>query len=320
MRKRSILVAASLAISVAVGVFTWHTQSETTSNQEKREHMEPNLAFGLRENSDDVMRNAKVPIQKSTISTALMYDASRIATGVEPVFQFKDPKHGILFPQATDVEFMSDSEDGARISNIVVELKVPESPTNVNDDTAFEAYDTAMYRYVTDVIARINAAGWQRYIELSEPRLAGMDTYIFQSGYSDQKYVSQSVIAYGDPTYRLSLDQWKHLKRGGNVYWRWHADGMFLDLKYTKDYRSADLPIVLGDMLSAHIQTDEERLGVVGQNGPTGLSARRLEYQQKIPGRLEERKRAETEARAQGATILDRWTDATVAGVSVPGE
>jgi hypothetical protein len=262
-----------------------------------------------------------VPIQKSKISTALMYDASRIATGVEPVFQFKDPRHGIRFPQATDVEFMSDSEDGARISNIQVEFKVPESPTDVNDNAAFEAYDAAMHRYVTDVIARINAAGWQRYIKLYEPRLAGLDTYIFQSGYGGQMYVPLSSIAiHADPTYKLTFDQWKHLKRGGDVYWSWHADGMFLELKYMKDYRSPDLPIVLGDLLSVNIQTEEERLGIVGQTGKSGLAARRAEYQTRMPRWLEERKEAEARARAQGATILDHWKDATVAGVPVPGK
>jgi hypothetical protein len=320
MRKRVIPVAASLVITTAIGAFTWYVHSEPTGNQQGTEQMEPNLAFGLRENSDDVVRNAKVPIQKSKISTALMYDASRIATGVEPVFQFKDPRHGIRFPQATDVEFMSDSEDGARISNIQIEFKVPESPKDVSDKAAFEAYDAAMYRYVMDVIARINAAGWQRYIYLSEPRLAGLDTYIFQSRYSGQKYVSPSVIAYADPTYKLSQDQWNHLRSGRDIVWSWHVDGMFLDLKYTKDYRSPDLPIVLGDMLSANIQTDEARLGIIGQSGEAGLAARRAQYQQEIPGWLEERKKAEAKARAQGATILEQWKDATVAGVSVPGE
>ncbi|MGC2964257.1 hypothetical protein C8K18_1312 [Paraburkholderia sp. GV068] len=62
---------------------------------------------------------------------------------------------------------MSDTEEGGKIRTIHLRFKVPTSPRDVHDTAGFEAYDEAMYRYVMDVIARINAAGWKRYIPQS---------------------------------------------------------------------------------------------------------------------------------------------------------
>ncbi|NIE66069.1 hypothetical protein [Burkholderia sp. Ax-1719] len=158
------------------------------SVQQGKQSTPADLSFGLDENSDEIMHKAAVPIKKSGVSTALMYDASRFATGIEPIFQFKDERHGVLFPQATDVEFMSDSEQGARVRNIEVTLKVPASPRDINDQAALNAYDDTIYRYVMDVIARINRAGWKRFIAADTSRLVGLDTYAFDAPVSGQRY------------------------------------------------------------------------------------------------------------------------------------
>jgi hypothetical protein len=294
----------------------WSAVSAPQS-QERKEQMQPNLVFGLGDDSDQVMREAKVPIKKSHISTALMYDASRIATGVEPVFQFRDTKHGLIFPQTTDVEFMSDTEEGGKIRNIHLRFKAPISPKDVNDTAAFEAYDDAMFRYVMDVIARINAAGWKRYIDLSSPRLEGRGTYAFEpAGYDGPTFVTFPLLVYADPNYKLTLDQWKHLPRGGSVIWSWYVDGMFFELKYSKDHRSPDLPIVLGDQLDATIQSETAWMDTYGAT----YEAARAKYQSQIPKLLHERMEAEAKARAQGARILTDWKDPSIAGVAPPSE
>ena len=279
--------------------------------------IQANLSFGLGENSDEIVRNAAVPIRKSTVSTALMYDTSRITTGVEPVFALKDGRYGVLFPQATGVEFMSDSEEGARVRNIEVTFKVPVPPHDIKDQAALSAYDNAMYLYVMDVIARINRAGWKRFIAADSPRLAGLDTYAFDAPVSGQKYTAPPGIDYADPTYPLTLAQWKHLRAGGTVIWSWHVDNMFIDLQYTKDFRSADAPLVVGDQLSATIKTDETWLDVFGKDGDVTPDALRARYRSALPEMLATRRKAETMARAQGATILDHWHDAVISGVPV---
>jgi hypothetical protein len=124
LRHRIAAIAACAAIALGL-THSWSARGEATNVQQGKHVMQADLLFGLGENSDEVMRRASVPIKKSKVSTALMYDASRITTGAEPVFELKDDRYGVLFPQATDVEFMSDSEDGARVRNIEVTFKVP---------------------------------------------------------------------------------------------------------------------------------------------------------------------------------------------------
>lgn len=314
MRNRGVIVIASLIAAFAASGFGWQAISNATAQEEKTT-MQPDLAFDLGDDSDAVVRSAKVPIKRSHISTALMYDASRIATGVEPVFQLKDPKHGILFPQATDVEFMSDTEEGRKIRNIQLTFKLPVSPKDVHDTAAFEAYDEAMYRYVTGVISLINGAGWKRYIALSSPRLEGRGTYAFEPpGYGAPTYVSFPKLFYADPNYKLSFDEWKHLPRGANIVWRWYTDGRFIDLKYSRDERSPDLPVTLGDQLDAQIQTETAWLDTYGATDDTA----RAKYQSAIPKYLHAREEAESKARAQGARILTDWVDPTIAGIAPP--
>ncbi|MGH8782361.1 hypothetical protein [Paraburkholderia sp.] len=304
----------SLIIAFGACAFGWSAINNSTAQEEKAT-MQPDLVFALGDDSDEVMRSAKVPIQRSHISTALMYDASRIATGVEPVFQLKDPKHGIVFPQTTDVEFMSDTEEGRRIRNIQLTFKVPTSPKDVHDTAAFEIYDEAMYHYVMGVISLINGAGWKRYISLASPRLEGRGTYAFQpSGYGGPTYVTFPRLFYADPDYKLSFDEWKHLPRGTSVIWSWYADGNFFELKYNRDERSPDLPITLGDQLDAQIQSEAGWLDTFGAT----YDAARAKYQSVIPKYLHARAEAEAKARAQGAHILTDWVDPTIAGITPP--
>jgi hypothetical protein len=279
--------------------------------------MQADLLFGLGENSDEVMRRASVPIKKSKVSTALMYDASRITTGSAPVFELKDDRYGVLFPQATDVEFMSDSENGARVRNIEVTFKVPAPPRDIKDQAALSAYDDAMYRYVMDIIARVNRAGWKRFIAADSPRLAGLDTYSFDAPVNGQKYSPPPGIAYADPAYSLTLEQWKRLSAGGTVIWSWHVDDMFIDLKYTKDFRTASAPLAVGDQLSVTIRTDETWLDAFGKEGDVTPDALRARYRSALPEMLATRAKAEAAARAQGATILDHWKEAVISGVAV---
>jgi hypothetical protein len=317
MLKRRIATIAACAVIALGSTHTWSAKGEATNVQQGKHVMQANLSFGLGENSDEIMRKSAVPIRKSTVSTALMYDASRIATGVEPVFEFKDDRYGVLFPQATSIEFMSDSEEGARVRNIEVTFKVPGPPHDIKDQAALSAYDDAIYRYVMDVIARINRAGWKRFIAADSPRLSGLDTYVFDAPVSGQKYSPPPGIDYADPTYPLTLEQWTHLRAGGTVIWSWHVDNMFIDLQYTKDFRAADAPLVVGDQLSATIRTDETWLDAFGKDGDVTPDALRARYRSALPEMLATRRKAETMARAQGATILDHWNEAVISGVPV---
>ncbi len=314
MRRRLGFTALALLVATCAGGYGWHM---TTSSMARNgtSTMQPDVIFGIGDNGDEVARTARVPVKHSQLSTALMYDASRIATGAEPVFEFRDARHRMLLPQATDVEFMSDTEEGGRIRTIHVVFKVPVSPTDVHDTAAFDAYDRAMYGYVTGVLQVIRQAGWKRYISLSSPRLEGRRTYSFTpESYAGPTYASSPSLAQADPGYALTFEDWRHLSRGGTTLWQWYADGKFVDLKYERDERSADLPVTLGDQLDLRIQSETAWLDTFG---PT-YEAARAKYASEVPSLLRQRHAAEVKAKAAGARILDDWADPIIAGVALP--
>lgn len=314
MRRRLGLTALALLVASCAAGYGWHM---TTASMARNgtSTMQPDLIFGIGDNGDEVARTARVPVKRSQLSTALMYDASRIATGAEPVFEFRDARHRMLLPQATDVEFMSDTEEGGGIRTIHVVFKVPVSPTDVHDTAAFEAYDRAMYGYVTGVLQVIRQACWKRYIPLSSPRLEGRRTYSFTpDSYAGPTYATSPSLAQADPDYALTFEDWRHLSRGGTTLWQWYADGKFVDLKYERDERSAELPITLGDQLDLRIRSEAAWLDTFG---PT-YEAARARYASEVAALLQQRHAAEVKAQAAGARILRDWTDPIIAGVAVP--
>ncbi|WLE60538.1 hypothetical protein GIY62_07775 [Burkholderia plantarii] len=314
MRRRLRFAILALLVASCAGGYGWHMTAPSMARNGTTT-MQPDLSFGIGDNGDEVVRTARVPVKRSQLSTALMYDASRIATGVEPVFEFRDARHGMLLPQASDVEFMSDTEEGGKVRTIHVVFKVPVSPTDVHDTAAFDAYDQAMYRYVAGVLQVIRQAGWKRYIPLSSPRLEGKRTYSFTpASYAGPTYAASPSLVEADPGYALTLDDWRHLSPGGTTLWQWYADGKFVELKYERDERSADLPITLGDRLDLRIQSETAWLDTFGPIYETA----RAKYASEIPAFLQQRHAAEAKARAAGARILTDWTDPAIAGVAVP--
>jgi hypothetical protein len=132
---------------------------------------------------------------------------------------------------------------------------------------------------------------------------------------SGQKYSPPPGIVCADPTYPLTLEQWKNLSPGDTVIWSWHVNDMFIDLKYAKDFRTADAPLAISDQLSATIRTDETWLDAFGKDGDVTPAALHARYRSALPEMRAIRAEAEATARAQGATILDHWTETVISGV-----
>lgn len=69
------------------------------------------------------------------------------------------------------------------------------------------------------ILKDLKQKGWQRYIELSAPRLDGKDAIKF----ANSKHYSL------DADYPYSLDEWMQLKNG--AYWQLQANGIFLTIQ-----------------------------------------------------------------------------------------
>ncbi|MGR2663820.1 hypothetical protein ACUXVY_19710 [Chromobacterium haemolyticum] len=81
----------------------------------------------------------------------------------------------------------------------------------------------AARRYVWRLVKSIRAAGWQKYIEETDPRLSGKAAY----EYAVQKHGAL------DPDYELSLTEWMTMP--ARTRWSFYAKDAFLSLEFDRD-------------------------------------------------------------------------------------
>ncbi|WP_322048158.1 hypothetical protein [Paraburkholderia sp. J67] len=107
-----------------------------------------------------------------------------------------------------------------------------------------DSYEDARKK-ITSLLAQLRAAGWQRYIEGSDPRLSGKQAMLYALSHSGQTYSL-------DSTYTVTPEEWKRLVVAEPV-WEFYADGIFLNL--TLSYWSSNAPDVGRYLVSIKIST-----------------------------------------------------------------
>ncbi|WP_322053124.1 hypothetical protein [Paraburkholderia bannensis] len=106
------------------------------------------------------------------------------------------------------------------------------------------SYEDA-HKKITSLLAQLRAAGWQRYIEGSDPRLSGKQAMLYALSHSGQTYSL-------DSTYTLTPTEWKQLVAAEPV-WEFYADGIFLNL--TLSYWASSVPDVGRYLVNIKIST-----------------------------------------------------------------
>ncbi|MFM0126218.1 hypothetical protein P0D73_46755, partial [Paraburkholderia sp. RL18-101-BIB-B] len=75
---------------------------------------------------------------------------------------------------------------------------------------------------VMEVLAKLRAAGWKRYIDVEDPRLTGKQAWNFAASRA-------ANWAYSlDSTYTPTMDEWIKAK-GKFPKWVFYADGVYLE-------------------------------------------------------------------------------------------
>ncbi len=268
------------------------------------------LEFALGEQGDAIVQRANFSIQRSGVNSVLFYTAQN----AQP--KLRHPKYGLIFPYAYMVLFYDNARDTYGADEVDMSIELPDAPLfEKMTDPQLEAYDRQVYELVMNLQASIQAVGWQRYIMLSDPRLTGRITYRFKSNYQtqttdmDPKLISPLLA---DPNYQLTWEEWQNLK--GDFNWLWQAEGMLLEVRYMRDFRTESSKRRILDNLNVILQTTNSLSGASHPNEAT-----RAKYATTLAGALLLRIKAEEQARALGLPILESYQDPTmVTGVPVP--
>lgn len=268
------------------------------------------LEFTLGEKGDAIVQRSSFLIKRSGVSSVLLYTARNAQ------FRLNHPQFGLIFPPAYSVLFYDNARDNYGIDEVNMHIDLPNAPLFKGlHDPKVEAYDRQVYELVRSLQASIQVAGWQRFITLGDPRLAGRTTYRYKDGYLQQPSIKDMKLTspfLADPDYPLTWEDWLNLKEG--FTWQWYADSMLLKARYSPGSREAGSKTTIHDSLNIIIQTSATLSGASHPNEAT-----RTEYAASLMGALINRFEREEQARAIGLTILESYQDPTmVSGVPVP--
>ncbi|MGN6667110.1 MAG: hypothetical protein ACTHKH_09120 [Trinickia sp.] len=245
-----------------------------------------------------------------------MYDAGGRHRPIEPaVVVFRDAYRSITFPPVQQLSFYEEGSTGEGIHHISIELLLPRMPKNPADTQALAEYDEAVRKIAQEMIDRINAAQWQRWIAFDTPRLSGRDTIAFLPGYRNIGYAANGQDRFGiDPSYRLTREDWDNLADKW-AYWFWIKNGASITLRYQREVRHDREDQFLFESLVVDIRSANSTSG--GFYGET--KGDWMKYKQSsMLEMLAERKEREAAAKAAGAKILEDYKDDPVGGVTLP--
>ncbi|MGF6094876.1 hypothetical protein [Pseudomonas sp. 18175] len=310
-RTRYWLLGISLLLLMAglAHFFTGNIPTDYQSTTNRKSLMNaPILEFALREKGDDIVKRSKLPIESSGVSSVLFYSARNVR------FQLKSSTLGLIFPPAYSVLFYDNARDNYGVDEVNMGIALPKAPIFKGlQDSEVIAYNRQLYELISNIQTNIQAAGWQRFITLGDPRLIGRATYRFKDNYLQHSSIADLELVspfLADPEYQLTWEDWQNLNEG--FTWQWHADGMLLEVSYLPYSRVGGSAI--SDDLDVKIRTSASLSGASHPNEAT-----RAEYADSLMGALLYRFEVEEQARAIGLPILESYQDPTmVSGVPVP--
>jgi hypothetical protein len=305
------LVAAGLVVLACVVFALSFHHPASRSNV-----MNQTLQIELGQKGAEVVKQSPVPITGGGVNGLLMFDAGGYRRPIEPAaVVFKDAYRAITFPPVERLSFYEEGGTGEGIDEISIKLLLPRMPKNPADTQALAEYDEAVRKIVQEMIDRINAAQWQRWIMFYKPRLSGRDTIAFLPGYRNSGYADDEQDVLGiDPSYRLTREDWDNLADKW-AYWFWIKNGASITMRYQREVRHDREDQFLFESLVVDIRSANSTSG--GFYGETKGEWMKFK-QSEMLRMLAKRKGREAAAKAAGAQILEDYKDYPVGGVRLP--
>lgn len=308
-RRRWAVVVASCCVLVALG------SSRINAQAANRPIRAPRIDIQLGLSGDAVSQRTGLPVKRSQVGGALLYDASPDRTGYAEEVIVSAGARQFAVPSCISVLFYDDTEEPHGVEQIDLRLRMPAPPADGSTEARLR-YERQLYELALQTVQRINAAGWKRYISPAEPRLGGRDT-LDLSGMATGYVATRGVTLGYDPGYAVSFDEWQRL--GGERSWNWYADGVFVKLQYQKDpARGPGQAGPFSDSLQLTVETARLVFAKADPQGE-GKAERAIDQERRaMPQLVQRRLQEEARARAAGLHVLQQWEDPVVAGVAVP--
>ena len=300
-------VAVSLLLAVTFALSLRYSLSHSNT-------MNQMLNITIGQQGAEVVKHSPVPIKRSGVNGLRMYDAGKPFKDLGATVVLKEDYSAIAFPPVEHLAFYEEGSMGGGIDEIALDLLLPRLPKSRTDTRAWAEYEDTAFKLVQNTIDRINAAGWQRWISFSDPRLSGRDTIDFVPGYRNRAYTAEWQDMWGvDPSYRMTREDWDNLSERW-PHWYWIKHGATIELRYEKDDRGPEKP-PLFDTLRVTIRSADTTSGWL--YGPTKGDWKTYK-QSEMTRKLAARKKSEAAARAAGAKIFEAYKDYPIGGVRLP--
>lgn len=166
------------------------------------------------------------------------YKIQPLRTKQSIVVRLEHGSHSLEIPRVLSVTGTQDMDKKEGIDSIQLSAGLS-SQSSIEHDVA--------RRYVWNLVKSIRAAGWQKYIEETDPRLSGKAAY----EYAVQKHGAL------DPDYELSLTEWMTMP--ARTRWSFYAKDAFLSLEFDRDMQRMDPAKPGAYLLNVSISSAEQQ-------------------------------------------------------------
>lgn len=166
------------------------------------------------------------------------YKIQPLRTKQSIVVRLEHGSHSLEIPRVLSVTGTQDMDKKEGIDSIQLSAGLS-SQSSIEHDVA--------RRYVWNLVKSIRAAGWQKYIEETDPRLSGKAAY----EYAVQKHGAL------DPDYELSLTEWMTMPV--RTRWSFYAKDAFLSLEFDRDMQRMDPTKPGAYLLNVSISSAEQQ-------------------------------------------------------------
>lgn len=295
------------------GCFAFISTDHSSNPTEARQMDTGTFEIKLGEYGKDLVAHTSMNVRQGSVAGLTFYEVSDIATRTEPTVRLNHGRSVLELPQARSVMMGENTGKGWPIGRAVIHIKMPELPKDPTDAKAMEEYDFAVFTLYQKIVGRIRSAGWKRYIDLYEPRIAGFDTYNFSEGYRTARAI-WSPPPSPDPDIELTREDWRHLD--GGAFWYWYIPDAMIMLSYSRGTHTQEYNA--GDTFRLEISNDRTLLISYDPKKNSNLDAGIENYKAMIPGELAKRKEAEQKAIDAGIPILTHYIDPPIGGISIP--
>jgi len=204
----------------------------------------PSVTFTLNDSIDNILATASMKLTKDCNSTICFYEFSASSKSKNKGTAIIDPgSQPLILNDIVSAAFITHTTSSIGKANI----RIAAFPSNSEHIKSLD--------YFNNTLAKLKAAGWQRYIFPNEARIPGFEAKKFNT-FDEVLGIPVGTGPWGDPALQLSEADW--LSKPTIKTWHFYKDGNYLLLRVQRE-NSPQAPLERGSYLfSLNFETEAE--------------------------------------------------------------